>query len=231
MFGKNPVLGRDKGDGSSLKIVKGSPFRTIQGECYLSGMPAIFIRLHGCPWKCFFCDTAFSDPDDPVMTVEKIVAAVEALPMTHLIVITGGEPMRQPLIPLCKALWKLGHQIQLETAGTYWQDGLELYAEFVVSPKTSYVHPAFSTWARAFKYVVDSEMSWSEDGIPITATQPGTKPARLGAPTSSKIPIWVSPCDDYDPAKNAANLKAATDASLKYGHRVSLQIHKLLGVE
>lgn len=33
----------------------------IQGEGYWSGVLVDFIRLHGCPVSCHFCDTGYSD--------------------------------------------------------------------------------------------------------------------------------------------------------------------------
>lgn len=32
-------------------------FQTLQGEGYFTGVPAIFIRLQGCPVGCAQCDT------------------------------------------------------------------------------------------------------------------------------------------------------------------------------
>lgn len=32
-------------------------FQTLQGEGYFTGVPAIFIRLQGCPVGCAWCDT------------------------------------------------------------------------------------------------------------------------------------------------------------------------------
>lgn len=31
-------------------------FQTLQGEGYFTGVPAIFIRLQGCPVGCAWCD-------------------------------------------------------------------------------------------------------------------------------------------------------------------------------
>lgn len=32
-------------------------FQTLQGEGYFTGVPAIFVRLQGCPVGCSWCDT------------------------------------------------------------------------------------------------------------------------------------------------------------------------------
>lgn len=36
-------------------------FQTLQGEGYFTGVPAIFIRLQGCPVGCAWCDTKHTD--------------------------------------------------------------------------------------------------------------------------------------------------------------------------
>ena len=41
------VKHQDLSDGKTLRMVKGSPFLTIQGEGPYAGWPAVFIRLHG----------------------------------------------------------------------------------------------------------------------------------------------------------------------------------------
>lgn len=44
-------------------------------------------------------------------------------------------------------------------------------------------------------------------------------------------PIYVQPMDEGDPEANAANLAEAVRASLKYGYRLSLQLHKIAGLD
>lgn len=36
-------------------------FQTLQGEGYFTGVPAIFIRLQGCPVGCAWCDTKHTE--------------------------------------------------------------------------------------------------------------------------------------------------------------------------
>ena len=50
--------------------------------------------------------------------------------------------------------------------------------------------------------------------------------------SSSKrpIPIYVQPMDEVDAEKNAANLALATQLALAKGYRLSLQLHKIVGV-
>ena len=52
-------------------------------------------------------------------------------------VITGGEPMIQPIAKLCANLIKLKFQIQIETNGTLYRK-LPKAVKIICSPKNSY---------------------------------------------------------------------------------------------
>ncbi|EMN0830836.1 7-carboxy-7-deazaguanine synthase QueE [Providencia rettgeri] len=115
-------------------------FQTIQGEGVFTGVPAVFIRLQGCPVGCSWCDTkqtwdkeaakettlgdielktqdsdwwAMSDADGLVQLMQK-----SGFTAKH-IVITGGEPCIYDLTSLTETLEKQGYQCQIETSGTY----------------------------------------------------------------------------------------------------------------
>jgi len=230
MFGQNPILKAEQGDGKTLRVVKGSPFLTIQGEGPYMGQPAVFIRLHGCNLACTFCDTQFSDPDDPVSTInhlcQQVVTIGKGVP---LVVITGGEPFRQNIRPLCQALHELGFKIQIETAGTLWVEGVQHYAEIVCSPKTPNIHPRIMQAAMVFKYVVDVEMTFDKY-IPITATQAGARPARLAEPRYG-VPVYLSPMDMNEPGRNAQNCGLVARLAIAHNCIAGLQMHKYMGVD
>lgn len=230
MFGKNEVMHQDHGDGSSLRVVRGSPFLTIQGEGPYAGWPAVFIRLHGCNLRCIFCDTDFSGPSDPTVGVGELAAQAIALAANaKLFVVTGGEPLRQNILPLCTKLFGTGKRHQIETAGTLWVDNIQHLAELVVSPKTPLVHQMAEKHAMAYKYVIDVEQQL--DGfIPITATQPGARPARLAAPPLGK-PVYLSPMDTGNEGRNAANWHLVAKLAMKYGVMAGLQMHKFMQVD
>ena len=42
--------------------------------------------------------------------------------------------------------------------------------------------------------------------------------------------VPIQPMDEYDEAKNRANLQLVLELSKKYGYCVSLQTHKILGI-
>lgn len=115
-------------------------FQTIQGEGIYTGVPAIFIRLQGCPVGCPWCDTQHTweqhtkDEVSLAQVTEKTAptaewanASADELVMllkqkgytaTH-IVITGGEPAMYDLIELGTALELAGFKLQIETSGTF----------------------------------------------------------------------------------------------------------------
>lgn len=229
MFGKNPVApNAQKEDGIYLHVVAGSPFSTIQGEGPYAGHPATFIRLHGCNLRCWFCDTEFSAPNDPQYRVDRLVQLVRGM-KNELVVITGGEPLRQNIVPLCRELWERGLKVQIETAGTLWLPALEKYAEVVVSPKTATLNPDAFQFAVAFKYVIN-DAGAREGFLPCMATQPNTSPKTLAAPRPG-APVYLSPMDVYDPIQNLKNRQLVAALAIEHKVFAGVQMHKFLGVQ
>ena len=115
-------------------------FQTLQGEGYFTGVPAIFIRLQGCPVGCAWCDTKHtwdkladrevslfsilaktkeSDKWGPASS-EDLLAIIGRQGWTaRHVVITGGEPCIHDLTPLTSLLEQNGFSCQIETSGTH----------------------------------------------------------------------------------------------------------------
>ncbi|WDF91317.1 7-carboxy-7-deazaguanine synthase QueE [Aeromonas hydrophila] len=114
-------------------------FQTIQGEGVFTGLPAIFVRLQGCPVGCPWCDTRHTWVVDPArevgvqavldcsnesdgwskMSTEQILASFQQLGyQARHVVITGGEPCLYDLQDLSAALIEADYQVQIETSGT-----------------------------------------------------------------------------------------------------------------
>lgn len=230
MFGQNPVAkGELDQNGLSLTVVDGAPFYTMQGEGPFAGDAAVFLRLHGCPLRCYFCDTQFSSPTDPRLKVSDIANMIEAAApgWVRLLVITGGEPVRQNLEPLVKIMTGDGWTVQVETSGILWQDCL-LDTVVVCSPKTPDIHPKIYRHAHAFKYVIKEGDVDPEDGLPVTNTQvEGGKPRRLARPRPD-APVYLSPMDVCDPVKNLRNLLEVGRLAKAFPYRAGVQLHKLM---
>lgn len=242
MFGKNPIRSISR-DAHSLRLTK--TFYTIQGEGPEAGRPAVFIRLAGCNLACTFCDTEFeegmSEAIGPAAIMARVLAVAPEEKQRRLVVMTGGEPMRQNWGLLGDLLVQNGtRQIQVETAGTLWQydDAFLKLVEvgvvtFVCSPKTPKVHPEIIAHCRDWKYVI-RQSDHLVDGLPATGTQEATQTKfhpLYRPPEGRSDQIWLSPCDEYSEATNKLNRDRVRDLCLLHGFRVSLQTHKLLDVE
>jgi 7-carboxy-7-deazaguanine synthase len=92
-------------------------FHSIQGESTHAGRPCVFVRLTACDLRCSWCDTPYAFTEGRKMSLEDVVADVEARG-EKLVEITGGEPLLQKEVyPLMAALLARGHEVLLETGG------------------------------------------------------------------------------------------------------------------
>lgn len=245
MFGKNPARPPVKGDGTTLDVQE--IFPTLQGEGPLAGTPAVFVRLGGCNLTCSFCDTEFED--FRAMHLEDILAAIvdysvipaqagihlankgvdpglrrndlkdESRKVRKLVVITGGEPLRQPIERFCEALLAAGYIVQIETNGTLWRP-LPEAVRVVVSPKNTGqgyapLRPDVLARAEAVKFIISESNPLYHD---------------IGEVGQSPAQVYIQPMDEYDEAKNAANLKRCLELTAHTGARLSLQLHKMMGI-
>ena len=223
MYGRNPIRKPTQGDGQSLEIKH--IFPTLQGEGLYAGWPSVFVRLGGCNLTCSFCDTDFED-DSPMplpallAEVDKLSRNEQGVRVRNLIVITGGEPLRQNIVPLCEELLADGYKIQIETNGTLFRD-LPREVDIVCSPKNQgkgYFPLREDLLGRisALKFIISA----SDENY-------GSVPD-IG---QGHIPVYVQPMDEYDEAKNKANYALAVRLAMEYGYRLSIQTHKILGIE
>jgi 7-carboxy-7-deazaguanine synthase len=92
-------------------------FHSIQGESTHVGRPCVFVRLTACDLRCSWCDTPYAFHEGRKMTVDQVVADVDAFGCS-VVEITGGEPLLQPdVYPLMLQLLERGHTVLLETGG------------------------------------------------------------------------------------------------------------------
>lgn len=218
MFGKNKKEPVSLTSGQVLQV--NETFYSIQGEGPYAGMPAFFIRLAGCNLACSWCDTEF-ERRTPYTTQQLVKQALAS--RAKLVVVTGGEPMRQTIGPLCRDLLARGFRVQLETAGTLWQDIPE-QVEIVCSPKTPKVHPMIVNRCNHWKYVIQAGHV-AADGLPDYC--PTGAP---GIPYRGAGHIYIQPCDEQDEEKNKANRREVLRQALKHGYRAGLQLHKIFEV-
>lgn len=275
MFGNNPIRKQEPGDGQHLQVH--SVFDTIQGEGPFAGEPAVFVRLAGCNLSCYFCDTDFETSAkyyDTYELVDRVVAlglrgeSGDKVHSSKLIVITGGEPLRQNIEPFCRALAGNGFRVQIETAGTLWIPELEKLitngiVTLVCSPKTGKVDKMIERWCKHWKYLISEGCVSDEDGLPNKSTQIKDKELLLYRPDMRRgNTIWLQPCEAYrsvepqvlnpgtiyvpivqgvlldqnltsharDEEQTKRNMQLCAKLAMKFGYRVSVQMHKVLGM-
>ncbi len=204
-------------------------FHSLQGEGVWAGVPMTFIRLAGCNGPqlglgCVsWCDTAGSwdAAAGCLMETEEMVERV----LLPRVCVTGGEPLLQAVgvAKLVAALATKGVKVHLETNGTLDWPQDEAAPEWItVSPKPPLYHIAGSIAARAaeVKIIYDAEMD---------ALAPA-EASRLMGHIAEQAPgavVCIQP-----EASGGAQLARRT-AAFVIGHpqwRLSLQVHKLLGI-
>ena len=202
-----------------------SIFETIQGEGPSAGTPATFIRLAGCNLQCSFCDTEYTSRD--LLSIQDIVDRVKHLP--SLVVITGGEPFRQNVKPLTDALFRYGKRIEIETNGTIFpENNIPMGSHFICSPKTPKIDDRFWWYAKSLKYVLRAGYV-ADDGLPLSSV--GEQYGQPARPTKDWFgQIFIQPLDEGNLEANQRNIQASVESCLKFGYRLSVQIHKIAGV-
>lgn len=112
-------------------------FRSVQGEGIYTGVMQAFVRLSGCGFSCSYCDTEAAkervesctcrmpggavELENPVSpeAAATLTLSLAAMPGTHSISITGGEPLEQPefLADFLELVRRGGLPLYLETNG------------------------------------------------------------------------------------------------------------------
>lgn len=198
----------------------------------------VFLRLSGCNLRCPFCDTDFSASQE--MSAAEIVSALLAtapslLPANRRVCITGGEPSLQLDAPLVDALHEAGFIIHLETNGTR---PLPAGIDWVtLSPKEDFASNARVVLPEADELkLVFTGRNNPEKWLGFAARHYFLQPCDPGeicpadggdSPGRNEIP--------YGDVERAFSEIDTTSATLKYAlshpeWRVSLQIHKILGI-
>ena len=210
------------------KIKINEIFLSWQGEGRHTGMPAVFVRFAGCNLKCSFCDTDYSAKK--IMSVDEVMKEIDDICFSYRVsnvVLTGGEPLMQKgFEDLVLEMTDFGGiDIHIETNGTLWRDVIKRVAAYIVcSPKAdSRLDDNMMRYVNDYKYIICCDSVLSEtDGLPVDLPR---------APLRLVRNIYIQPCDHKDKEKNERALKLAQVVSLEFGYRLSIQMHKLIGVK
>jgi 7-carboxy-7-deazaguanine synthase (Cx14CxxC type) len=194
-------------------------FLSLQGEGFHAGRPAVFVRFAGCNlWSgreedrssavCQFCDTDFLGGER--LTGIDIVGRAAGLwgqgRQHRFVVFTGGEPTLQADYALVELFHRHDFEVAVETNGT--REIVPLYDWVTVSPKAGTTIVA--TTGSELKFVFPQkniDPSEFRDGFDH---------------------FYIQPMDGPD---REANTASAIQYCLNHPRwRLSLQIHKLLGI-
>ncbi len=202
-------------------------FYTLQGEGANAGTPAVFLRFAGCNlWSgreqdratavCRFCDTDFTGTNGPgggkFRTAAALARAVAAKWPTRMkarrfVVCTGGEPLLQLDRVLTAALHARGFRIAIETNGT-------------LAPPPGVDWVCVSPKARAPLRLTRG------DELKLVYPQHGAEPERYEALAFEHF--FLQPMDG---PRRVKNTQLAVDYCRQRPRwRLSLQIHKLIGI-
>lgn len=210
-------------------------FETIQGEATHAGTPSVFIRLQGCPVGCPWCDTRFTwnmvheispgqmlvkrhsgEESHAMVPTEQLMALLGNYRSRH-VVITGGEPCMNDLLPLTGQIIDAGRSAQIETSGTF-PISCDPDTWVTVSPKIA--------MPGGLEVRDDALRRANEIKMPIG--KPDDVLALLELLNrhqhSDQIPIWLQP---LSLSRKATELCVAN--AIANGFRVSLQVHALAG--
>jgi len=101
-----------------LKVRLFEIFTSVEGEGILFGTKTLFVRLAGCPFTCFYCDTKESLPLDSgkEYTIDEACKLIDTTlqNQTYKVNFTGGDPLIQH-----HAVAELAKHIQSKKIPTY----------------------------------------------------------------------------------------------------------------
>ena len=248
---------KQSGQGETLLVH--SIFPTIQGEGIFAGEPCVFVRLGGCNLQCPACDTEYTEGSTKVLlhtllqTIKTELTKIGTNAIQPLVVITGGEPMRQSIGRLVAALNFDGIKVQIETNGTLFDETIDFSTGMVYvmcSPKTGAVNKKLQPHITAYKYVggcnekdPDSFLNHLEaqgikledhglleDGLPKQALGHTAKPHLARPHEGFTGKVYLQPIDRQNDELNLAHQATVVKACQQYGYTLCLQIHKIINV-
>lgn len=216
-------------------------FNSIQGEGLYTGYPMTFVRLSGCNLHCSWCDTNYRSCIDSSKHISSKDVLDELVASVHInrpcgFCITGGEPMLQAeewFYLINKAsLFDVFVELETNASIEIPNDFLDRISSVVYSPKppsaeVSYVYkldklrPIFDQLKLNLYNKKDYDF-WVNEFLPVFLED---------NKDLNRKNIFVSPIMSKDNKLNPDTFNLAMDLCLKVGIRMSIQVHKLIGVK
>lgn len=186
-------------------------FKSLQGEGFNQGKEVIFLRLAGCNLACSWCDTDYHPYTE--YSVEMILNELATYDCKSVL-LTGGEPSVQILDELLHALKNQNYWIAIETNGTINLDRYNGLIDYIsLSPK------------KQINQFVASEVRVVNDALTIDKLLSIEK-------TVEADNYYLSPLEIGGEMniRETMQLLAGINASGTKPWRMSLQLHKLIGI-
>lgn len=120
-------------------------YTSIEGEGLLYGTKTLFIRLAGCPFSCFYCDTKNALPitSGDEYTIDEACKIIDfkLQKKTYKVNFTGGEPLIQH-----EAVLEMAKYIQTKKISTYLESSCYDSTKFLqLLPYFDYIKIEFKT--------------------------------------------------------------------------------------
>lgn len=191
-----------------LKVVE--IFYSIQGEGNFSGVPCIFVRLHGCNLTCHFCDEDLHTGTYEGFTSKEIIEKIKGFGSKH-VVITGGEPTLNDITEFIDALHVEKYHVAVESNG-YKFEHIKNADWVTYSPKDW--DDLRQSGFDEYKFIVERK-----------------SPLEKILAIKSDKQIYIQP-QNFKDTVNKTNTDFCVEVVKKHPHlRLSVQLHKYLGVE
>ncbi len=228
-------------------------FTSIEGEGLLYGTKTLFVRLAGCPFTCFYCDTAEALPagSGKEYTMEEACALIDSSlqDRTYKVNFTGGEPLIQheAVAGLARHVRSRGVRTYLESACydssrfAHVMDHMDiLKVEFKTADSEVAREPAH--YAR----LIDEATKCLEAAVRagktvyvkiVVSARTGEKEfgelldrVFAAAPASSIAGLFIQPTSGVEEPRLESLVRMYDVASERYAEvRVVPQLHKLMG--
>lgn len=224
-------------------------FPTVQGEGSKTGTPAVFVRLSGCNlWSGNFknrkgagecakwCDTDFFRGSKK--TTPELISTIENMTSNwyeKAVVITGGEPTLQLKktegLEFVLTLMSLKYTVCIET------NGMISFKDCPILETLHYYKKGHITVSpKALQVNIDNNKA---SDISHVKLREGTD-LKVIVPTNFDLwelkentnfeNYYIQPMDNQDGTIGKNNLQLALELANKYGYKLSIQTHKLIGL-